>query len=1032
MHNMRSLFEEDGMIYNYDFFVSYAHEDNKNGFVTKFVERLENNTNFIQLFGSKPRVFFDKEAIDGMDNWKSKILTGIDSSRFLIVLISPDYFQSENCAREFERWLEREMHRCFSDEGIAPIQIAKVPNLFSGKININEKAQKHCPRWISVLRERQSPDDFNLLEHTTAKIDQVLTALYHDCREKVWRQNSASKSPHNAFYPNYNKNFVGRRDTLLKMQEDLTNNRRVALYGLSGVGKTELALMYGHSFAWNYRLGRVYIHCENQTSLFSAILSSGIDHMINVELQGNKKERLSKLFSELGQRRAPILNENEQKRDIDCGAQLLLILDNVNKIEILNERDLAKLPDYVHVVTTTQENPANFAHLHGRMSVDSLSDSEALELLRTLRPFDNDDERQAAKEIIKLFGGHAFRVEKIGAYLRQNRWEKYRNFLKKAQQRINERERLNYLEETIDADDFQLRHERIRDEECLRPTLKKLTRKAMKLLDWAALFGPDSVVVPWLGELAKIDGDDLGKSLQELEDYRLLIPVEADSKEQTTGLFNAKLARLHRIAREVVRNEIDTETRLSMFAQIGEKIDELLTKDDWWHDAAILDRDSIADLCYDHYLELKNQGPSEYNPHLIRRLNDLCRGLSSDRRREIGQASIELGQRWVDDEPDNPQALKALGVPLIILGSFLEWEDEYEQARESYEKAVEIWKKALEHNPDDSDALIYLGKSYDNLGVLLRREDSKQAREYREKAVENFEKARKHTPDDSDVLYRLSNSYESLGDLAKSVNDYERAKDYYEKRLEILKEALERKPDDYYTLRGLSDSYESLGHLAKSVNNYEQARKHFEKRLGVWKKAHERKPDDSDVLRRLDESYESLGDLAKWAKNYEQAKDYYEKRLEVWKEALEREPDDYHALSRLSYSYDKLGELAKWADNYDQAREYFEKRLEVWKEALERNPDDSGVLSGLSYSYESLGELAKWANEYEQAREYFEKRLELWKEAHEREPDGYNVLYGLSDSYESLADLSKEQGDLEQGKKYEEKAAEISAQIDAL
>lgn len=769
------------MSYNYDFFVSYAHEDNKNGFVTKFVEHLENNTNFIQLFGSKPRVFFDKEAIDGMDNWKSKILTGIDSSRFLIVLISPDYFQSENCAREFERWLEREMHRCFSDEGIAPIQIAKVPNLFSGKININEKAQKHCPRWISALRERQSPDDFNLLEHTTAKTDQVLTALYHDCREKVWRQNSASKSPHNPFYPNYNKNFVGRRDTLLKMQEDLTNNRRVALYGLSGVGKTELALMYGHSFAWNYQLGRVYIHCENQTSLFSAILSSGIDHMIDVELQGDEKERLSKLFSELGRRRAPILNENEQKRDIDCGAQLLLILDNVDKIEILNERDLSKLPDYVHVVATTQENPAKFAHLdHGRTPVDSLSDSEALELLRTLRPFDDDDERQAAEEIIKLFGGHAFRVEKIGAYIRQNRWETYQGYLKKTQQRFE------HLRNTIDADDFQLRHERIRDEECLRPTLKKLTRKAMKLLDWAALFGPDSVVVPWLGELAKIDGDALRESLQELEDYRLLIPVETDSKEQTTGLFNAKLARLHRIAREVVRNEIDTETRLSMFAQIGEKIDEHLPEDKsyWWHDDVLLDWDSITDLCYDHYLELKNQGPSEYDPHLIRRLNDLCRKLPCRRRGEIIQASNELGQRWVAAEPDNPQALKALSVPPPRLGSLRRWWDH------SW-RAWEYWR-------------------------------------YYEKAAENFEKVRKHTPDDFDVLHRLSYSYKRLGKLAMSKREFEQAREYFEKAVEGLKKTVEQTLVDPLALYNLYLSYIELADLSKEQGDLEQGEEYEE------------------------------------------------------------------------------------------------------------------------------------------------------------------------------------------------------------
>ena len=413
-------------------------------------------------------------------------------------------------------------------------------------------------------------------------------------------------------------------------------------------------------------------------------------------------------------RRNDIIEENEKNgRPVTLGAQLLLILDNVNKIEILNERDLAKLPDYVHVVATTQENPANFAHLHGRMSVDSLSDSEALELLRVLRPFDDDDERQAAEEIIRLFGGHAFRVEKIGAYLRRNKWEKYRNFLKKAQQRFNDPERLNFLEETISTKDLQTRHIAIPDLECLRPTLERLTPNAKTLLDWAALFGPDSVPVPWLGELANLEGEDLRKGLQELEDYRLLIPLEADSKEQTPRLFDAKQARLHRIAREVVAARTPRASRLSAIEQINKKVDEFLSEDFErllsrnTRNISLLVNDilppvsdnvawcriSAADFCYDRYLELKNQGPSEYEPHLIRRLNDLCRGLPSDRRREISQASIVLGQRWVAAEPDSPEALKALGVSFAHLGNSL-WSQDFKQARECLKKRRNTGKGA--------------------------------------------------------------------------------------------------------------------------------------------------------------------------------------------------------------------------------------------------------------------------------------------------------------------------------------------------
>jgi tetratricopeptide (TPR) repeat protein len=1045
------------MIYNYEFFVSYSNADNKDGFVRDFVNRLEQVPDFKKLFAPEPRVFYDKESILGMDDWESELQDAIETSRFLIVLLSPDYFQSEMCAKEFEWWVECEKRRYVLGEGIAPIRIVDVPNLLSGTIDIPPNLQKTFPNWVSELRSRQIHDDFDLIRLDTSKFDRTFAALYPACCDKVWRQDSAAKSLPNRSYPNYNEFFVGRRDELDSLRKNLVKERRVTLHGLGGVGKTELAISYGLAFAWDYQLGRIFINCEEQRSLIGAILGSGLVSMAGVEFQEDEKEedRLAKLFNALSKRRDDVA---KNERDPNLGTRLLLILDNVTNLELLNRNDMDRLKQtykFVHVVATTQEKPSDFAPL-SPLPVDPLIASDALELLRVFRPFEDDAERQAAVEIVRIFGGHAFRVEKIGAYLLCNSEVTYQDVLR------DTRERYPELIKAIDANKFQRRYEKIRDEACLRPTLEKLEQNAKKLLKWAALFGPDSVVVPWLGELTKITGNDLREGLQDLKDYRLLIPLKADSKEQTPRLSDAKLARLHRIAREIVRNKMRRKTRLSMFAQIGEKIDELLTKDTslWWGDDALRDRGSIADFCYDHYLELKNQGPSEYDPHLIRRLNDLRKFYLLDRVLEIRQASIELGQRWVAAEPGNPEALKALGVSFISLGDWLRL-DASKQAREYYEKAVENFEKVRKHKPDDSDVLHGLSYSYESLGDLAKSANEyDQARKYYEKAVENFEKVRKHKPDDSDVLHGLSYSYKSLGDLAKSANDYEKAKEYYEKRLELWEKAPERKPDDSDVLHGLSDSYKSLGDLAKSANDYEKARECYQESLEIWKKMLERIPDGYFVLHGLSYSYKSLGDLAKSANDYEKAKEYYEKRLELWKKEYERKPDDYYAdyyaLDSLSDYYESLGDLEKSADNYEQAREYYQERLELWKKALKLSPDNSKVLDSLSDSYEGLGNLEKSANDYERARECYQESLEIWKKMLERIPDDHNMRYyfyiipgykaiyqwkmpdelyllrKLRDTYDKLADLSKEEGDLEQGKKYEEKAAEIRAQIDAL
>ena len=66
------------MIFNYDFFISYAGKDNEDGFVDEFVTRLEDNPDFEELFGAKPRIFFDKSAIRNIDDWERKNRPGIE------------------------------------------------------------------------------------------------------------------------------------------------------------------------------------------------------------------------------------------------------------------------------------------------------------------------------------------------------------------------------------------------------------------------------------------------------------------------------------------------------------------------------------------------------------------------------------------------------------------------------------------------------------------------------------------------------------------------------------------------------------------------------------------------------------------------------------------------------------------------------------------------------------------------------------------------------------------------------------------
>ncbi|MBR0237195.1 MAG: toll/interleukin-1 receptor domain-containing protein [Thermoguttaceae bacterium] len=83
------------MPYNFDYFISYAHNDNKTndgspGFVDVFYQKLINSSEHQKMFGGKVKVFFDKEEIRSMSDWDNRIRSALASSRFLIALMSPN------------------------------------------------------------------------------------------------------------------------------------------------------------------------------------------------------------------------------------------------------------------------------------------------------------------------------------------------------------------------------------------------------------------------------------------------------------------------------------------------------------------------------------------------------------------------------------------------------------------------------------------------------------------------------------------------------------------------------------------------------------------------------------------------------------------------------------------------------------------------------------------------------------------------------------------------------------------------------
>jgi TIR domain len=86
-------------------FLSYTHFDDSHEEekITRFCKRLVDEVKM--QTGRQFPIFRDKKDIQWGQRWRSRIEQGLDAAVFLIPIVTPAYFQSEFCRKEYERFL---------------------------------------------------------------------------------------------------------------------------------------------------------------------------------------------------------------------------------------------------------------------------------------------------------------------------------------------------------------------------------------------------------------------------------------------------------------------------------------------------------------------------------------------------------------------------------------------------------------------------------------------------------------------------------------------------------------------------------------------------------------------------------------------------------------------------------------------------------------------------------------------------------------------------------------------------------------
>jgi len=299
----------------FDLFVSYAHADDRDGWIAELVKVLK--TIQADKDKSQPwRVFFDAHAIRLMDDWEQRIGKGLRSAGVMLALMSPAYFRSEWCRKEWEEFCKEEERRNRPNRIVA--LYLETDAAYGSPAESDEWRRDLKRRQFLDVRgwRRRRPWGTRWLPRLLGQSARDRAALTQDARisneieRLVWRVHTRLVELGGAPFPRDiqpPEHFVRRPEEMDRLKAAVlapdtgTGMPVSVLWGLGGVGKSTLAGALLYEVKDHFPDGILWVTLGQQPEV-RGLLRSWIEKLGDNEFQGSEpqaaKHRLLELLQD--------------------------------------------------------------------------------------------------------------------------------------------------------------------------------------------------------------------------------------------------------------------------------------------------------------------------------------------------------------------------------------------------------------------------------------------------------------------------------------------------------------------------------------------------------------------------------------------------------------------------------------------------------------------------------------------------------------------------------------------------------------